>query len=173
MQEAREKLESEMEDAYHEHQANLLRQGKFSGIFRFNKAMRFVLSNFAIDMSLTWLRVHKGSTTISNAGFMFPLRSAEAAGGTTAYGGAAQSGDAKEEGNAAKVCMFNRSLGCGRRQIVVIQASFYKPYVFYYIPHLCYVHFSSPALIFRVTCSAIVMVELILDLKWSHFNCHF
>lgn len=27
MQEAREKLESEMEDAYHEHQANLLRQG--------------------------------------------------------------------------------------------------------------------------------------------------
>lgn len=30
MQEAREKLESEMEDAYHEHQANLLRQGKYS-----------------------------------------------------------------------------------------------------------------------------------------------
>lgn len=29
MREAREKLESEMEDAYHEHQANLLRQGKF------------------------------------------------------------------------------------------------------------------------------------------------
>lgn len=29
MQEAREKLESEMEEAYHEHQANLLRQGKF------------------------------------------------------------------------------------------------------------------------------------------------
>lgn len=28
MREAREKLESEMEDAYHEHQANLLRQGK-------------------------------------------------------------------------------------------------------------------------------------------------
>lgn len=28
MQEAREKLESEMEDAYHEHQANMLRQGK-------------------------------------------------------------------------------------------------------------------------------------------------
>lgn len=27
MQEAREKLEAEMEDAYHEHQANLLRQG--------------------------------------------------------------------------------------------------------------------------------------------------
>lgn len=27
MREAREKLESEMEDAYHEHQANLLRQG--------------------------------------------------------------------------------------------------------------------------------------------------
>lgn len=27
MQEAREKLESEMEEAYHEHQANLLRQG--------------------------------------------------------------------------------------------------------------------------------------------------
>lgn len=32
MREAREKLESEMEDAYHEHQANLLRQGKFSGV---------------------------------------------------------------------------------------------------------------------------------------------
>lgn len=31
MREAREKLESEMEDAYHEHQANLLRQGKCSG----------------------------------------------------------------------------------------------------------------------------------------------
>lgn len=29
MQEAREKLESEMEDAYHEHQANLLRQGNY------------------------------------------------------------------------------------------------------------------------------------------------
>lgn len=29
MCEAREKLESEMEDAYHEHQANLLRQGKY------------------------------------------------------------------------------------------------------------------------------------------------
>lgn len=29
MREAREKLESEMEDAYHEHQANLLRQGLF------------------------------------------------------------------------------------------------------------------------------------------------
>lgn len=28
MREAREKLESEMEDAYHEHQANMLRQGK-------------------------------------------------------------------------------------------------------------------------------------------------
>lgn len=37
MLEAREKLESEMEDAYHEHQANLLRQGKFSGAVRFNK----------------------------------------------------------------------------------------------------------------------------------------
>lgn len=32
MREAREKLESEMEDAFHEHQANLLRQGKFSCI---------------------------------------------------------------------------------------------------------------------------------------------
>lgn len=31
MREAREKLESEMEDAFHEHQANLLRQGKYSG----------------------------------------------------------------------------------------------------------------------------------------------
>lgn len=30
MREAREKLESEMEDAYHEHQANLLRQGKLN-----------------------------------------------------------------------------------------------------------------------------------------------
>lgn len=30
MQEAREKLEAEMEDAYHEHQANLLRQGGIS-----------------------------------------------------------------------------------------------------------------------------------------------
>lgn len=29
MREAREKLESEMDDAYHEHQANMLRQGKF------------------------------------------------------------------------------------------------------------------------------------------------
>lgn len=29
MREAREKLDSEMEDAYHEHQANMLRQGKF------------------------------------------------------------------------------------------------------------------------------------------------
>lgn len=28
MQEAREKLESEMEEAFHEHQANLLRQGE-------------------------------------------------------------------------------------------------------------------------------------------------
>lgn len=38
MLEAREKLESEMEDAYHEHQANLLRQGKFSCInVRFGK----------------------------------------------------------------------------------------------------------------------------------------
>lgn len=41
MQEAREKLESEMEDAYHEHQANLLRQGEFSGIVvRFNKGIK-------------------------------------------------------------------------------------------------------------------------------------
>ena len=32
MREAREKLERVMEDAYHEHQANLLRQGKFSAI---------------------------------------------------------------------------------------------------------------------------------------------
>lgn len=31
MQEAREKLEAEMEDAFHEHQANLLRQGGNSG----------------------------------------------------------------------------------------------------------------------------------------------
>ncbi len=38
MQEAREKLESEMEDAYHEHQANLLRQGKSSSIFGFQRA---------------------------------------------------------------------------------------------------------------------------------------
>lgn len=30
MREAREKLESEMEDAYHEHQANLLRQGQWA-----------------------------------------------------------------------------------------------------------------------------------------------
>lgn len=30
MQEAREKLEAEMEDAFHEHQANLLRQGRNS-----------------------------------------------------------------------------------------------------------------------------------------------
>lgn len=38
MQEAREKLESEMEEAYHEHQANLLRQGTFSGfVVRFHK----------------------------------------------------------------------------------------------------------------------------------------
>lgn len=28
MREAREKLESEMEDAYHEHQASMLRQGE-------------------------------------------------------------------------------------------------------------------------------------------------
>ena len=28
MKDAKDKLESEMEDAYHEHQANLLRQGK-------------------------------------------------------------------------------------------------------------------------------------------------
>lgn len=28
IREARDKLEAEMEDAYHEHQANLLRQGK-------------------------------------------------------------------------------------------------------------------------------------------------
>lgn len=30
MKDAKDKLESEMEDAYHEHQANLLRQGKNS-----------------------------------------------------------------------------------------------------------------------------------------------
>lgn len=41
MQEAREKLEAEMEDAYHEHQANLLRQG---GIFI---KMATMLHNFS------------------------------------------------------------------------------------------------------------------------------
>lgn len=41
MREAREKLESEMEDAYHEHQANLLRQGKCSGgVVRLKKKMK-------------------------------------------------------------------------------------------------------------------------------------
>lgn len=29
IREAREKLEAEMEDAYHEHQANMLRQGEY------------------------------------------------------------------------------------------------------------------------------------------------
>lgn len=29
IREAREKLEGEMEDAYHEHQANMLRQGEY------------------------------------------------------------------------------------------------------------------------------------------------
>lgn len=33
MKEAKEKLESEMEDAFHEHQANLLRQGMFAACF--------------------------------------------------------------------------------------------------------------------------------------------
>ena len=30
MKDAKDKLESEMEDAYHEHQANLLRQGRIT-----------------------------------------------------------------------------------------------------------------------------------------------
>lgn len=34
IREAREKLEAEMDDAYHEHQANMLRQGKIWGSFR-------------------------------------------------------------------------------------------------------------------------------------------
>lgn len=33
MKDAKDKLESEMEDAYHEHQANLLRQGKKASEF--------------------------------------------------------------------------------------------------------------------------------------------
>lgn len=33
IREAREKLEAEMEDAYHEHQANMLRQGKYNASF--------------------------------------------------------------------------------------------------------------------------------------------
>lgn len=32
MKDAKDKLESEMEDAYHEHQANLLRQGNWLGV---------------------------------------------------------------------------------------------------------------------------------------------
>ncbi len=40
---------------------------------------------------------------INHVGVMFPLRSAEATGGTAADGGVAQSRDAKEKRNAAQV----------------------------------------------------------------------
>lgn len=97
MREAREKLESEMEDAYHEHQANLLRQGKFSGgVVRLEKETMVC-----------------SCATMTSVGFMSSFRSAQATGGTAAHGGVAQSGDAEEEGDAAQVFMFIRILfGC-------------------------------------------------------------
>lgn len=51
MCEAREKLESEMEDAYHEHQANLLRQGKYLFFSVMSKKRRQGLQMFNIFKS--------------------------------------------------------------------------------------------------------------------------
>lgn len=102
MLEAREKLESEMEDAYHEHQANLLRQGKFSGNVRFHaETMTCPLSDYIFNVTHML-----GYCSIKCVCFLFRLRSAETPRGTTAYGGAAQSGDAKEKGDAAQVTML-------------------------------------------------------------------
>lgn len=58
MKDAKDKLESEMEDAYHEHQANLLRQGNWFWV---------LYHLFALNMSLNvWL-----SNGFMNK-FMFP-----------------------------------------------------------------------------------------------------
>lgn len=85
IREAREKLEGEMDDAFHVHQANMIRQGKFSlgqmTTFQNRKAVSSVL--------------HVCSCTL--------FRSAEAGGGTTAHGRDAQCGDAEEERDAAQV----------------------------------------------------------------------
>jgi hypothetical protein len=85
IREAREKLEGEMDDAFHVHQANMIRQGKFSlgqtTTFQNGKAFGIVL--------------HVCSCTL--------FRSAEAGGGTTAHGRDAQCRDAEEERDAAQV----------------------------------------------------------------------
>ena len=49
MREARDKLESEMEDAFHEHQASMLRQGKCSCIFT-----RWDKMDVPLEMLNTW-----------------------------------------------------------------------------------------------------------------------
>lgn len=45
MKDAKDKLESEMEDAYHEHQANLLRQGNWLWVLYHLFALDAVLFN--------------------------------------------------------------------------------------------------------------------------------
>lgn len=96
MREAREKLESEMEDAYHEHQANLLRQGK--------SPRNYICTQLA---RLMYSLTYEGSPTMTCVGVLCHFRSAEATGGTEAHGRDAQPGDAKEKGNAAQVIMFS------------------------------------------------------------------
>lgn len=97
--EAREKLESEMDDAYHEHQANLLRQGECL------RGVEETTCPAAVHVFFCqyWF-------VLCKCFGLFPRRSAEAAGGAAAYGGDAQSGDAEEEGNAAQVGVFDETL---------------------------------------------------------------
>lgn len=88
MQEAREKLEAEMEDAYHEHQANLLRQG-----------------------GILWCSSVKGIVVfwgVKQCPLIHFYRPSKTTGGVAAYGGTAQSRNAEEKGAAAKVnnCLF-------------------------------------------------------------------
>lgn len=80
MQEAREKLESEMEDAYHEHQANLLRQGKLGVIIvRIKKDIRLYILSFSVSDHKTICITHDMdcailSATIKCVGLMFPVK---------------------------------------------------------------------------------------------------
>lgn len=52
------------------------------------------------------------SATIKCVCFMFLVRSSEASGGTAAHGGVAQSGNAKEERDAAQVFITIWILSC-------------------------------------------------------------
>lgn len=86
IREARDKLESEMEDAYHEHQANLLRQGMPPTPREPPLRLGLGRVSAVFDVSCSVL-----------------LRSAEAPGGAAAHGGDAQPGDAEAQGDAAEV----------------------------------------------------------------------